>query len=489
MDFLDPKKKRATKIKLYLGYALVAIAIGIASLILWFVSSGYSLDGSGKVVQNGLVFLSSAPDGAQIKLEGVYNGNKQEGQTNTRIVLKEGRYKVTLNKSGYREWQRTFTLEGGGIERMVYPLLFPTKLETSELKTYAKQPTLVTQSPDRQWIVVQQPDNFLSFDVYNANSPDKAPTSFAVPANVLTATQGAQSLELAEWSTDNNNILFKHTYDGKQEFVVINRDKPAESFNVNTATGQQPFKVMLKDKKVDQLYLQMAEGGLLQSVVVKTKALSPLVVHAYAFKPYGSDMLLYVAPHATKPNTMSVRILTGGKDYELRELPANTRYLVDVAKFDDSFYIVAGAASENQVYVYEDPLSIIAANSRRPVVARTLRIKDPQQVSFSANARFLAAQSGQGFAIYDAETDRQFRYDMTMSFDSGRPAVWMDGHRLTTSTNKSGLVFDFDGINAQTLQPIVTSTNLMFDRDYKNSFTLAPSKDGFAVTQTKLQVQ
>ncbi len=412
MDFLDPKKKRATKIKLYLGYSLVAIAIGIASLVLWFVSSGYSLDGSGKVVQNGLVFLSSAPDGAEINLEGVYNGNKQQGQTNTRMVVKEGRYKVTLSKTGYREWQRTFTLEGGGIERMVYPLLFPDKLQTSELKTYAQQPNLVTQSPDRQWIVVQQPDNFLGFDVYNANDPTKAPTSFTIPSTLMTAAKGTQSLELAEWSTDNNNILFKHLFDGKQEFVVINRDKPAESFNVNTVTGQQPFKVMLKDKKVDQLYLQMADGGLLQSVVVKTKALSPLVGHTFAFKPYGDDMLLYVTPHATKQNMMSVRILTGGKDYELRELPANTKYLVDIAKFDNSFYIVAGAASDNQVYVYEDPLSIIAANSRRPVVARTLRIKDPQQVSFSANARFLAAQSGQGFTVYDAEMDgRSSPYD------------------------------------------------------------------------------
>ncbi len=68
----------------------------------------------------------------------------------------------------------------------------------------------------------------------------------------------------------------------------------------------------------------------------------------------------------------------------------------------------------------------------------------------------------------------------------------MDGHRLTTSTDKTGLVFDFDGINAQKLQPIITTTNLMFDRDYKNSYTLAPSiktKDAFSITLTKLQVQ
>ncbi len=493
MDFLDPNKKRSNKIKLYLGYTLVAVAIGIASLILLFASSGYSIDRSGNVVQNGLVFMSSRPDGAQISVEGINNGFKQSAQTNTRLIIKEGRYKIALQKAGYREWQRTFSLEGGGIERMVYPLLFPSTLQTSELKTYTTQPTLVTSSPDRQWIVVQQPDNFQAFDVFDANDPTKAPTSFTAPAGVLSASKGAQSLEVIEWSNDNANILFKHIYDGKTEFVVLNRDKPAESFNVTTATGQRPFNVVLKDKKVDELYLHMSEGGLLQTVNVKSKALTPLVARTYAFKPHGNDMLIYVTSHTTKADKMSVRIQTGDKDYELRELPTSTKYLVDVAKFDDSWYFVAGAVSENEVYVYEDPLTtIIAEDSTRPVVARTLRVKNPQDVAFSTNARFLAAQSGQEFAIYDAETDRQYRYDVELPIDSGRPAEWMDGHRLVTSTEGVSLVFDFDGINVQKLQPIISKTDTMFDREYENSFSLAPSektKGSFSMTQTKLLVE
>lgn len=493
MDFLDPNKKRSNKIKLFLGYALMAVAISIGTVILLFAASGYSVDRSGNVVQNGLVFMSSRPDGAQIYLEGVYNGFKQQAQTNNRMIVKEGRYKVTLQKDGYRSWQRFFSLEGGGIERMVYPLLFPEKLDTTELKQYASEASLVTSSPDRQWIVVQQPGSFTSFDVFNANDPEQAPTTLAVPANVLTAAKGSQDLEVLEWSTDNNNILCKHTYDGKVEFVVINRDKPAESFNVNTVTGQTPYNVVLKDKKVEQLYLHMGEGGLLQTVDVKTRRLTPLVGRAYAFKPHGNDMLVYVTAHATKANTMSVRILTNEKDYELRELPANTKYVVDVAKFDNSWYVVAGAASEDKVYVYEDPLTtLISVDSQRAVVARTLRIKDPQAVSFSANARFMAAQSGQEFAIYDAETDRQYRYDIETPLDSGRPAEWMDGHRMVTSTKEQTLVFEFDGINQQQLMPVTKSSDAMFDRDYENVYSFAPSTKtpgSFALTRTKLLVE
>lgn len=493
MDFLDPNKKRSNKIKLFVGYALIAIVIGISSLILFFYSSGYGVDGSGNVIQNGLVFMSSRPDGAQISVEGVYSGYKQQAQTNTRMILKEGRYKVTLQKSGYRSWQREFSLEGSGIERMVYPLLFPENLTTTNLKTYSAEPAVVSSSPDRQWIIVQQPGNFLSFDVFNANDPEAAATAFSVPAGVLTTTTGAQSLEVVEWSTDNNNILVKHVYDNKQEFAVINRDKPAESFNVNAVTGQTPFNVMLKDKKTDQLYLHMAEGGLLQTVNVKTKALTPLVNKALAFQPHGSDMLVYVTPHETKPEVVSVRIITNEKDYELRELPANTTYVVDVAKFDNSWYLVAGAVSDNKVYVYKDPLTtLIAENSTREIIARTLRIQNPQDVSFSANARFLAAQSGQELAVYDAENDRQYKYELEEPIDTGRPIKWMDGHRLATSTAGEVLVFDFDGINRQKLMPISSKTDVMFDRDYENSYTLTGSKEtagSFVLTQTKLLVE
>ena len=66
----------------------------------------------------------------------------------------------------------------------------------------------------------------------------------------------------------------------------------------------------------------------------------------------------------------------------------------------------------------------------------------------------------------------------------------MDGHRLATSTDKTVLVFDYDGINIQKLMPINPTTDVMFDRDYENAFTLYPPEaDGKAkLAQTKLLV-
>ncbi len=491
MDFLDPNKKRSNKIKLYLGYALIAIAISMGATVLLFANAGYRLDGEGNVTQNGLLFVSSHPSGADAYIESIYSKKKIHDKTDTKFDLTEGRYRITLQKEGYRSWQREMSLEGGSVERLAYPLLFPEKLESTNMKTYATAPKIVSSSPDRKWIIVQQPDNFLGFDVFNAGEPEKPATSFTVPSDVFTQPKGTQNLEIVEWSSDNANILIKHSFDDQSEFVLINKDKPETSVNINNITGQKPYDVSLKDRKVDQLYLHMAKDGLLQLVDMKSRVLTPAVAKTFDYKSHGDDMLVYVAPIESNQEFVSVRIKTNEKDYELRQLPANTTYVTDVAKFDSAWYVVAGAASDNKVYVYKDPLDILTSdNSTKAIFARTLRIDNPKEVSFSANARMIAAQSDQEFAVFDAETDRQYRYTVNDKFDTNRPVEWMDGHRLATSTNNTVIVFDFDGINQQKLMPINASTDVMFDRDYENAFTLSPSdQDGKAtLVKTKLLV-
>jgi len=490
MDFLDPNKKRSNKIKLYVGYLLVAIAISMAALVLLFANAGYRLDKDGKITQNSLLFVASHPSGAQAYIEGLYSKYKTQGKTDTKFDLQEGRYRVTIQKNGYRSWQREMSLEGGSVERLAYPFLFPEKLDTKDLKEYSGESGIVSSSPDRKWIIVQNPDNLLSFDIFNTSDITKPNTNFSIPKGIL-STGANQRLEIVEWSSDNSNILMKHSFNSDTEYVIINKDKPETSLNINALTGQKPSGVSLKDRKIDQVYLHMASGGLLQQVDTKTKLLTPIVPKALAYKSHGDDMLVYVTPSADDEKQVSVHIATKDKDFELRKLPVADTYLVDVARFDNSWYIVVGASSDNKVYVYKDPLNILAIdNPKKSFFARTLRIENPKHVSFSANARVIAVQSGQSFAVYDAETDRQYRYQIKEQFDTERYAEWMDGHRLASSTGKNALVFDFDGINQQKLMPINPKTDVMFDRDYENafSFDVANQNNKSHLTQTKLLV-
>src|SRR5260221_190217 len=101
MDFLDPKKRRAYHIRLIVGYILVAIVIGLGTIIIVYGANGYGINTkTGQIVQNGLLFVDSKPGGAEIYL----NNADQHTTSSARLVLPAGNYTLTLKKPGYRDW-------------------------------------------------------------------------------------------------------------------------------------------------------------------------------------------------------------------------------------------------------------------------------------------------------------------------------------------------------------------------------------------------
>jgi hypothetical protein len=142
MDFLDPKKTFRHTILLISGYILIGIAIVIATIVLLYEAYGFGLGKGGSIIQNGLLFVSSQPHPASIYV----NGKLNKSSTNTRLTLPEGIYSLKLTRTGYRTWSRSIEVDGGTVEDFDYPLLVPTKLVTTKIKTYSSLPGLVTQS-------------------------------------------------------------------------------------------------------------------------------------------------------------------------------------------------------------------------------------------------------------------------------------------------------------------------------------------------------
>ncbi len=491
MDFLDPHKKRAHTIRLYIGYALMAIAITMCTIIVLYSSFGYGVDRhTGKIIQNGLVFLASSPSGAKIDLTDQNGGHLPESSTNARITLQAAKYSVTLSKDGYRNWQRSFEIDGGSVVRLDYPLLIPNQLKTTNTQTYNSAPAIITGSPDRHWVLVLKPGGFNQFEVFDASKKQPTSTLTTIPASVL--SPGAnQQLKVVEWSTDNTHLLLQHDFDGKKEFIIFNFVNPTESVNINQQFSQTPDEVALFNKSTDQVFL--LTGGLLQQGVIKDKNITPLLPHVVNFKPHGTDTIEYISNDPTiTPGKVDVRLKNNNDDHVLRELPVGTPYLLDLARFDNHWFVVAGAQSENQVYIYEDPITILQNEKQKQnLPARTLRVDAPEKVLFSANAQFISAQGkNQTFAVYDAQTDRQYRYSINKPFDLNEPASWMDGDRLVAISNNQVIMFDFDGNNLQTLNGALSGSTPQFDRDFTaiyNISTQENDKTKFALTRASLR--
>ncbi len=482
MDYLDPKKQFRHLLTLYVGYVCIGIAIVIGTIILLYQAYGFGLK-NGTVIQNGLVFFASQPHPANIYI----NNQLYKSRTNTRAVLPAGIYHIKLSANGYRTWQRTIELDGGSVQHFDYPFLFPTKLGASPISAYNAAPELASQSPDRRWLVVGQPGSMLNFDLYDLKNPTKAPTLLALPSSLLSAATSGESWQSVQWADDNQHLLLQHLYDGKTEYVLLDRNNPEQSVNLNQVLtlAASPSKLTLINKKYDQYYLFDAASGQLRTASLKTPAPTSILDHVLAFESYASDTLLYVTDSGAPSGKVSLKLSSGGQTYNMHNFSAGTSYVLGLTKYSGTVYVAAGAASENKVYIYNDPVAQLSSQpTQAPVPAQVLHVDQPDYLSFSPNAQFIVAEHANHFGVYDNENANGYIYTNTLPLDAPQAhASWMDGDRLTYISGGKLAVFDYDGTNVQTLVPATAQYTVFFAPDYAYLYDLAP---GSAAGQVQL---
>jgi hypothetical protein len=466
MDFLDPKKQKAHARRLALGYALIGLVILLGTIILLYLAYGFGLDKNGRVIQNGLVFLSSRPSGANITING-----EQKGETNTRLVLPAGSYTAEINRDGYHTWKRAITVEGGSLERFDYPFLFPSTLTTAATKQYAAAPLMTTQSLDRKWLLVQgaTPD---VLDMYDLNAEKPAAKTLTIPSDVYSAATTTTRWEPVEWSKDNRHLVLKRNFDkaGQPgvEYILLDRSDPALSQNLSALWGLTPTTMQLREKKYDQYYLYDQNASQILTATLKKPTPIPLVRNVLAFKAE-EDLLLYVTDDDASAGRVSVKLRQDDSTFTLRQTTKDATYLLDLANYNDDWVVAAGSSVENKVYVYRNPLDTLRDKSNPPLVpVQILKLTAPNYISFSANARFVMAENGDQFAVYDAENEKGYAYQLKTPLDAGvGHANWMDGFRLDVVSGGKLVVFDFDGANQRPLMAMNPAYKPFFDRNYR----------------------
>jgi hypothetical protein len=486
MDYLDPKKQLQHRIILLVGYVLLAIAITIAAIVLLYQAYGFGIGKNGTVIQNGLTFFSSQPNPANI-----YANNQLESvTTNTRLVLLAGIYHIKLTRNGYHDWQRTIELDGGSVEHFDYPFLFPTTLTTKKIQTYNTAPSLMTQSPDHRWLVIGHPDSLTDFDVYDLSSPAKPPVAISLPANLLTKPATGESWQFDEWADDNQHLLLQHNYDGRTEFILLDRANPDQSVNLNNNLSINPAKLTLKNKKYDQYYIYDVATQALQTDSLKAPTAVPVLQHVLAYQSYGNNTVLYVTDSGAPAGKVLVKLLAGNQTSTIRSLPAGTSYLVDLTEYGGVMYVAAGDTGGSKVYIFKDPAGQLAAQPNQAVVpAQVLHVAQPNYLSFSANAQFIVTENGNQFGVYDIENTKGYSYSTAQPLDTPQAhASWMDGDRLTYVSGGKLSVFDYDGTNQKSLMGASSSYLPAFAPDYKNVYVLVPSATAgqFELAQTSL---
>ncbi len=484
MDYLDPRTEIRHRIILFTGYVLIAVAIVTTSLVMLYQAYGFGLK-NGNVTQNGLTFFSSQPHPAKIYID----EKLQKVATNSRLVLPAGIYHAKLTRSGYDNWQRRIVLDGGSVEHFDYPFLFPQKLVTKKIpKAYIAAPGFITQSNDRRWLVVQQPNTMTEFDMYDLKNPDKAPLVLSLPVGILSKATAHENWQLGEWADDNQHVLLRHMHDDKTEFILVDRTVPEQALNLNTSLSLNPTSLTLANKKYDRYYVYDEAAASLQVTGLKAVAPTLLLRHVLAYHSYGDDTLLYATDNNDQPGKVQIKLKTRDRTSDIRSLPAATTYLLNLTKYDGTMYVAVGAASQNKVYIYRDPVGQLNTQANQAVTPiQVLHVEQPSYLSFSTNAQFIVAENGTRFGVYDIQNKAGYNYTTRQPLDIPQVhASWMDGDRLSYVSGGKLNVFDYDSTNRRTLMPASSDYLPAFAPNYKDVYAIAPSNNELEMTQTSL---
>lgn len=487
MDYLDPRKRMRHTIILYTGYVLIGIAIVIATTVLLYQAYGFGIDRKGKVIQNGLVFISSQPAPADIYVSGHLEGS----QTNTRLSLPEATYDVQLRRAGYTPWQRSVIVEGGKVLHIDYPLLTPVNLNSTKLFNFVKAPSFSSQSPDKRWLITGRSETQDLFDLFDLKNPTKAPSQLSLPANLLTPAAGPTDLSAIEWADDNQHILLKHSFAGKLEYILLDRQNPSQSVNLNTSIAPNLGQLSLIDRKYDKYYSYDPAGLTLSKASLKAPGTTVVLSGVIAFKPYGNDVILYATSIGASSGKTRIQLKVNDQSYTIRSVAADGNYLLDITTFNNTFYVVAGASSENRLYVYEDPAGQIGNNLfRSPVPTQVLRVTAPNFVSFSSNTQYIMAENGSQFSVFDIQNKRGYNFTSKVALDTPQThASWLDGNRLTLVSGGKQVFVDYDNQNLRTLGAASPNYTLSVASDIRYTYTIVKLPDGQAyLNQTALRI-
>lgn len=502
MDYLDPEKKRKHTHRLLIGYGLMGVLIGLGTILLVLFAYGYTFDRSTRsIIQNGLVFVDTNPVTAN-----VYINNELQGRGDQRLVLPAGDYSIEIREDGYRSWRKELSLSGGSVERLSYPFLFPEQVEESTYRRFAQSPQLFSTSPDRRRLLIQEANQREAFVLYDLEQAINLPTFFSLPVGVMNTEAEDSELVLVEWSNDNQHVILKHDFRGGEEFILLDVENVSQSQNLSDRFSDIPFTdISLVDKQFDNYHLFDRDTGGLIFAELGEDETELLLENVITYRSHGSDILLFAreipavteatmqseeaqeSTASNEANNVGIYILDDGDVYQLDTLPeaSATSYLLDIARFSNSWYAVVGYANQNSVVVYRDPITLLEENpgrTLRPII--TLRTENaPESVSFSSNARNIALQAGNEFTVYDAEREEMHRFNLGEEDESTSRAQWMDGHRIVAIQQNHMRISDFDGENQQTIAGCLPGHRSLFDNTYEFAYCVAPSdnEDNYGV--------
>lgn len=459
MHRVDFKKRKKLILRIFTYFVMTTLTL-VTTLILVLAALGYRLGGDGEVIKSGLLLVNSKPASAQVYI----NGEDKKDRTDSRFVLPAGRYDIELKADGYRDWGHSVNLAASTVENFYYPFLIPEKL-TPELVQALERPSLVSQSPDRKKVLLYvKSTGSLQLLELDPSSPKL--TALTLPASFVRTGGSFGDLSVVEWADDDEHVLVKQSVNGAVRWLSIDTKKPSESVDISTFTSAR---IISKPRyaRNNGAAVYAIRGSSVVQINLANGERTALLSRVKQYDTYSEDTLSFVRTSADGKKLEAGVWRDGSSSIiHMASISGSSKTGISTfTRFNDNDYLALRLANEKKVTIYRNPLKEPVLTAQLPY--STLALAGADDLSVGPNGQFILAQSGDKFAVYDLEHDRQD------SFSAPKDTVttdWMNSHHLQYKT-KSGVnyISEFDGKNRYKLVGSSYGTALFSD-DYESIY-------------------
>jgi hypothetical protein len=456
----------------------MSLAVIVSVTVLVFVMLGYQLNrNDGKIEQGGLVQFDSRPTGASVTVDGTSFGTRTPSKT----TMTAGQHFVTMGRTGYKTWQKSISVLPGSVLWLNYTRLIPNDLKTSNVASFPSVSS-TSVSPDSKWMAIEDDAASPAIHLADLSQDIVKTTQVVLPAVSYThPSEGkTQSFTLVTWDPDSRYILVKHVYDDiKTEWLVVDSKDVSLTKNVTTLLDINASKVIFSGENSHTLYAQIDTD--VRKIDLGAATISrPIITNVAEFGLYDRSTITYTTVLNPDTKMRSVGYYDDGaeKPYVIRNFSDDgvTPLHVAFGKYFGDMYEAISYGDTTEVLKGDLPTDTKPFTFR--VISKMNVLGGAQHLSIVTEGRFVVAQNGGTYQVYDLELKKATTTILKGSTNVTQELPWLDNYMLWSDRDNMLRLYEFDGTNQHDIMPVAAGFSATLSPNSKYLYGIVKSSDG-----------
>jgi len=474
-----PPSKRKQLLQRIAVYSVMSVTIVGLVTVLVFLMLGYRFNrADGSIEQGGLLQFDTEPDGANVTIDGTSFGTRTPSKT----TMTAGQHFITMERDGYKKWQKSIDLTAGSVLWLNYARLIPTELTPQATADFSTV-TDALASPDDKWMAIKEDAATPLIRVADLAREDAKISDIAIPESAYTKPgEGkSQQFKFSSWDPTGRYLLVQHIYDDAQtEWIVVDVEGSDPARNITTLLDVTAVSPVFSNRDSNILYA-IVDGSLRRIDLGATTLSGPLVENVSSFDLYDRATLTYVTNVDPKTKQRSVGYYDEGasKSRTVRTYSEDSgplQFAID--KYFGDHYVAIIHGQTMEIFEGELPRSDVTDPSSLKTVATLSLPAGADYLSIETNGRFIVAQKSASYTVYDLELKKMTTTKLKGSAAVSNELEWIDGYTVWSDQDNIARLYEFDGANQHDIMPVVSGMDVTLSPSDKYLYGISTSVDG-----------